>query len=121
MSIQANPPQTLLESFGEYIAKASSQPLTTPVLHAARRALLDWQGALIAGATSEVAQKLIASYQMELGFGNCAVAGTSLKTTPRAAAFLNGTIAHIAEFDDIYRNGAYHPACPNYIGSMGLC
>jgi 2-methylcitrate dehydratase PrpD len=112
--------KTLLTSFGEYIETASSQPLTPDVLHAARRALLDWQGALIAGSNSDVAQKLIAAYQPEFGYGNCAVAGTDLKTTPRAAAFLNGSIAHIAEFDDIYRNGAYHPACPT-ISAAWVC
>jgi len=112
--------KTLLTTFGEYIESATAQPLASDVLHAARRALLDWQGALIAGSNSEVAQKLIASYQPELGFGKCAVAGTDLKTTPRAAAFLNGSIAHIAEFDDIYRNGAYHPACPT-ISAAWVC
>lgn len=101
---------TLLESFGEFVANQSA--LSPQVEHAARRALLDWQGALIAGSNSEVAQRLIAAYTNELGFGHCAVAGSSQKASPRTAAFLNGSISHIAEFDDIYRNGAYHPASP---------
>ena len=110
---------TLLSQFGQYIASSQSA-LSVPVEHAARRALLDWQGALIAGSNSDVAQKLIASYAPEMGYGKCAVAGSLKRTTPRAAAFLNGSIAHIAEFDDIYRNGAYHPACPT-ISSAWVC
>ena len=44
----------------------------------------------------------------------------SLKAFSRAAAFLNGTISHIAEFDDIYRDGAYHPACPTISAAFAL-
>jgi 2-methylcitrate dehydratase PrpD len=73
---------------------------------------LDWHGALIAGADTDAASRLRDAYSEEFGVGQCSVAGSQKKVFARAAAFMNGTISHIAEFDDIFRDGAYHPACP---------
>jgi 2-methylcitrate dehydratase PrpD len=110
---------TLLEQFGLFIA-SYPENLSAPDEHAARRALLDWQAALIAGSDSAVAEKLIASYATDLGHGPCSVAGSSSAAGLRVAAYLNGTISHIAEFDDIYRNGAYHPAAPTISAVFSL-
>jgi 2-methylcitrate dehydratase PrpD len=111
---------TLLQEFGVFIETSQKLTFTDDVMHHARRALLDWQGSLIAGSDSLVAQKLHSSYKEELGFGKCAVAGTTQTAFTRAAAFMNGSISHIAEFDDIYRDGAYHPAAPTISGVFAL-
>lgn len=111
---------TLLQEFGLFIENSYGIDFSPATLHSARRALLDWQGALIAGSNTDVAIKLRKGYQEELGVGHCTIAGSPQKTFSRAAAFLNGTISHIAEFDDIYRDGAYHPACPTISAAFAL-
>ena len=111
---------TLLQEFGKFIDSSQHDFFTEDMMHHARRALLDWQGALIAGSDSLAAQKLRSSYKEELGFGQCSVAGTTQTAFTRAAAFINGSISHIAEFDDIYRDGAYHPAAPTISGVFAL-
>ena len=111
---------TLLEQFGSFIEQSYQTKFSSETLHSARRALLDWHGALIAGSDTEVAEKLRKGYQEELGVGSCTIAGSSQKTFARAAAFLNGTISHISEFDDIFRDGAYHPACPTISAAFAL-
>ena len=111
---------TLLQEFGRFIEASYQTRFSTPPLHSARRALLDWHGALIAGADTEAASRLREAYRDEFGVGNCSVAGTQKKVFARAAAFMNGTISHIAEFDDIFRDGAYHPACPTISAAMAL-
>ncbi len=111
---------TLLQQFGSFIESSYAANFSPATLHSARRALLDWQGALIAGSDTEAAVKLLKGYQEELGAGQCTIAGSSQKAFSRAAAFLNGTISHIAEFDDIYRDGAYHPACPTISAAFAL-
>jgi 2-methylcitrate dehydratase PrpD len=103
---------TLLQEFGRFIEDCQSRTFSTTTMHHARRALLDWHGALIAGSNTDAANRLIQAYVEELGVGKCSVAGTSQKAFTRAAAFINGTVSHISEFDDIFRDGAYHPACP---------
>ena len=111
---------TLLEEFGHFIEASQDLRFSDEVMHHARRAFLDWQGALLAGSNSSTAQKLLASYKEELGFGKCSIAGSPLTAFTRAAAFINGSISHIAEFDDIYRDGAYHPAAPTISGVFAL-
>jgi 2-methylcitrate dehydratase PrpD len=111
---------TLLQEFGSWIESGYSIKHNLDTLHHARRALLDWHGALIAGSDSEAALRLRNAYSEEFGVGNCAIAGSDRKVFTRAAAFLNGTISHIAEFDDIFRDGAYHPACPTISAAFAL-
>ena len=111
--------KTLLQSYGDYVAGSMDADLPQDVQHHAKRALLDWTGALIAGSDLPTADLLRDAYRDELeqGAGStshalCSIAGTPLKARLRAAAFLNGTLSHLAEYDDIYRDGAYHPASP---------
>jgi 2-methylcitrate dehydratase PrpD len=118
---------TILERFAEFIYANKDAKFDSETLHHARRALLDWQGALIAGANAHTADLLRLAYKDELHdlhdshiSGLCSVAGTHLRAAPRAAAFLNGTISHIAEFDDIYRDGGYHPASPTISAVFAL-
>lgn len=111
---------TLLEQFGSFIEGSYQTHFSPETIHSARRALLDWHGALIAGSDTVVAEKLRNGYREELGVGDCSIAGSSKKTFARAAAFMNGTISHIAEFDDIFRDGAYHPACPTISAAFAL-
>jgi hypothetical protein len=42
------------------------------------------------------------------------------KATPRAAALINGSAAHTAEFDDIFRDGIYHPGAPTIAAALAL-
>lgn len=111
---------TLLQEFGRFIEGCQSKSFSTTTMHHARRALLDWHGALIAGSNTDAAERLIKAYVEELGVGKCSIAGTTQKTFSRAAAFINGTISHISEFDDIFRDGAYHPACPTISAAYAL-
>ena len=111
---------TLLQEFGRFIESCQSQSFSATTMHHARRALLDWHGALIAGSNTDAAQRLIKAYVEELGVGKCSIAGSTQKTFSRAAAFINGTISHISEFDDIFRDGAYHPACPTISAAYAL-
>jgi len=111
---------TLLQEFGRFIEGCQSQSFSATTMHHARRALLDWHGALIAGSNTDAAERLIKAYVEELGVGKCSIAGTTQKTFSRAAAFINGTISHISEFDDIFRDGAYHPACPTISAAYAL-
>jgi 2-methylcitrate dehydratase PrpD len=116
---------TLLQGYGRYVAGSALQPLPAHVQHHAKRALLDWMGALIAGSDLPTAGLLRKAYADELVHesaqsGLCSIAGTTLKAKLRAAAFLNGTLSHLAEYDDIYRDGAYHPASPTISPAFAL-
>ncbi len=116
---------TLLQSYGHYASSQAQQALPVGVQHHAKRALLDWMGALIAGSDLPAADLLRKAYADELVdepalHAPCSIAGTASKAKLRAAAFLNGTLSHLAEYDDIYRDGAYHPASPTISPAFAL-
>ncbi|WP_043338985.1 MmgE/PrpD family protein [Belnapia moabensis] len=88
------------------------RPLALEVAHHARRALIDWFAALLTGCSRPPATLLAAALAAERGPGRsiCYVDG---KPGPlRHAALLNATASHTVEFDDIFRDAGYHPACP---------
>jgi 2-methylcitrate dehydratase PrpD len=58
---------TLLEEFGQFIEGSYQTTFTQETLHSARRALLDWHGALIAGADTDAASRLRDAYSEEFG------------------------------------------------------
>jgi 2-methylcitrate dehydratase PrpD len=88
------------------------RPLPPEVAHHARRALIDWFAALLPGCSRPPASLLAAALAPERGPGRsiCYVDG---RPGPlRHAALLNATASHTVEFDDIFRDAGYHPACP---------
>jgi 2-methylcitrate dehydratase PrpD len=112
---------TLLEKFGDFIESHNNTKFDALLIHHARRALLDWQAALLAGSNTQAANRLRAAFSDELSStGLCSIAGVAPRASARTAAFVNGSISHIAEFDDIYRDGAYHTGCPTISAVFSL-
>jgi 2-methylcitrate dehydratase PrpD len=103
-------PLPLLANAATEIWQQSSLPPDTE-LHA-RRALLDWFAALFPGCKLPPATLLDFALQQEGGAARsfCYVSGTSRPL--RQAALINAVASHTVEFDDIYRDAGYHPACP---------
>ncbi|WP_043358508.1 MmgE/PrpD family protein [Belnapia sp. F-4-1] len=96
----------------EHAVSWRERPLAPEVAHHARRALIDWFAALLPGCSRPPATLLAAALTAERGPGRsiCYVDG---KPGPlRHAALLNATASHTVEFDDIFRDAGYHPACP---------
>lgn len=98
--------------FAGYAQDVMSAELPADVMHHARRVLIDYFAALLAGARLAPATLLAEALADEVGSGKASLPGRNLRALPRAAALINGTASHIVEFDDIFREGIYHPGCP---------
>ena len=68
-------PKSPLADFGAFIAKADSFDFDDEVYHHARRALIDYMAALLAGADKEPATNLVAALGDEIGVGVCTLIG----------------------------------------------
>lgn len=106
-----------LGRYAEAVARDSLQPA---VVHGAKRVLVDYMAALLAGAASEPAVSLARALPEEVGHGPASLPGRNLRALPRAAALINGTASHIVEFDDIFRDGIYHPGCPTIAAAVAV-
>jgi 2-methylcitrate dehydratase PrpD len=100
-----------LNAFADYAAGLSTSTLPPAILHHARRALIDWYAAALPGALMPPATMLEVALAEELDHGNARLL-LGRSATMRAAALINGTAAHAAEFDDIFRDAIFHPGAP---------
>jgi 2-methylcitrate dehydratase PrpD len=102
----------LLETLASYGAKDAIGDLPDEVLHHAKRAFLDWLAALYPGTQVSPGIELLRAHKDELGLGRSSLPGYKTTTLPATAAWINGSVSHAVEFDDIFRDAVYHPGCP---------
>src|SRR3954462_8067603 len=109
----------VVERFADFAVAFRKKPLKGEVLHHAKRAVIDWYAAAFPGAVIPPATLLERSLKEELGRGNSRLL-LGKKATAHAAALINGSAAHAAEFDDIFRDGIYHPGAPTIAAALSL-
>jgi 2-methylcitrate dehydratase PrpD len=87
---------------------------------ATRRALLDWFATTLPGCVLAPATLLTEALQSGRGQGNavCYVDGTL--GSARYAALINATASHTVEFDDIFKDGGYHPGSPTIAAALAI-
>ena len=108
---------TAIEKFAAFGAGLAGAPLQQDVVHHAKRALIDWYAAALAGARIAPSTLLEKSHADDLDRGPCRlVSGRS--ATPRTAALINGASAHAEEVDDIFKDAIYHPGAPTIAAAM---
>lgn len=110
----------LLEGIAAYGARDAVRELPPEVVHHARRAVIDWFSALYPGTRMDPARLLVAAHREELGVGRSSLPGFGTTAFPALAAWINGSASHSPEFDDIFREGIYHPGCPVIAAALAV-
>ena len=109
----------LLGRLADYARAQRISPLSPDVVHYAKRALVDWYAALIAGSVHAPTRALVAALADEIGHGSATLA-SGQRATVRGAALINGTASHAAEVDDVFRDAVYHPGAPTISAALAL-
>ncbi len=109
----------VVERFAAWAERFHGERVAPKVLHHAKRAAIDWHAALYAGARLAPAAQLEKALSEELDRGRAQLA-LGRKAPARVAALINGTAAHAAEVDDIFRDGIYHPGAPTIAAALAL-
>lgn len=86
----------------------------------ARRAIADWFASMLPGCVDGPAIPLARALAAGRGTGSAISYVDGQAGAPRHAAFLNGTASHTSEFDDIFRDGGYHPAAPTISAALAV-
>ncbi len=103
----------LIQELAEYGAQESAKRKLTPeVSHHTKRAVLDWLAALYPGTLMCPGTELVKAHEDETGVGHARLPGFGKTTFAATAAWINGSVSHTVEFDDIFRDAVYHPGCP---------
>ncbi len=110
----------ILDQLAAEVAHLNRRPLSDELLHHAKRAVLDWFACVFPGCSMVPTPQLVAAQFDELGVGRSSVMGWGKTAFPATAAWINGSAAHAAEFDDIFRDAIYHPGCPTVAAALAL-
>ncbi|RAI01892.1 2-methylcitrate dehydratase [Acuticoccus sediminis] len=108
----------LLTEIGHYVAGERTATLSDKTMHHAKRAVIDWFAAMYPGTVINPGPMLREALAEELGHGRSVVFPAGELALTRTAAFLNGSAAHTAEFDDIHRDSAVHPGCATIAAAL---
>ncbi len=92
-------PTALLARF---VAEHACEQIPEPVLHAARRSLVDHIGVSVSGSTDDATRRARDAIAASGTGGAAAVVGANLRVSPPFAAFLNAFSSHVLDLDDVY-------------------
>src|SRR5260221_7856125 len=101
---------TLAQQLAQRVVSTTSSDLTEKATHYAKIGLLDTLGVAIAGAREQatvIAHRIAGNEP-----GPCLLFGTAERTSPLAAAFVNGIAANVLDFDDCTDQLGGHPSAP---------
>src|SRR6185437_10750492 len=110
----------LLDQIADYCRQEAGREPPQVAVHHAKRAVIDWFAALYPGTRMPPATNLVRAHREELGRGKSSLPGFGDKAFPALAAWINGTSAHAAEFDDIFRPALYHPGAPTIAAALAM-
>lgn len=112
--------KTLIEHYAEYASMEAKRELSKETLHHSKRVVLDWCAALYPGFISEVGQKIVNTFEDELGYGKSRIPIVEKKAFSSTSAWILGTVSHAVEFDDIFRDAVYHPGVPVISAALAI-
>jgi 2-methylcitrate dehydratase PrpD len=102
--------EKVTEAIGEFICNTHDENIPREVLEVSKLHILDTLGVLIAGSKEDVTG-IITKYIQSFGCGQESTLITqSMKTSAPYAAFGNGVMAHVLDFDDYEVPSMAHPS-----------
>ncbi len=98
-SVTSGGPTSALATF---VAEQESGRIPEPVMHAARRALVDHIGVTVAGSADDATRRAREAIAASENGGGATVVGARMRVSPPFAAFLNAFASHVLDLDDVY-------------------
>ncbi len=95
---------------GEWIANFGPKDLTADEAHSARRALLDTLACTLGGRHEPAAVRALAYARKVSGPGAATVWGSGERLGLEQAAFVNGVMGHVLDYDDVSGPTRGHPS-----------
>ncbi len=105
----SSPPTLALARFVEHSSAAN---LPAPVVHEAKRAILNWVGCAVGASRHATVSRSLAALKPFLGPPQATVLGRRERVDILHAALLNGIASHTFDFDDTHLRTVIHPAGP---------
>ena len=104
--------QSVADVLAGWSVGVSLVDLPEPVLHEAKRCLVDVIGATLAGTRHETARRTRELVLAEYAPGPCSLLGETSRLSPPGAALANGVAANVLDFNDISHEAMVHASAP---------
>ena len=101
------PSLDLSSKLAEFTVGFQLDAVPAKALENAKIAILDCLGVAVLATRQEIGTILLNFARNNVGTGPSTIWGTPLKTTPRDAALINGTLAHGLDYDDRNHSSTY--------------
>jgi 2-methylcitrate dehydratase PrpD len=111
-----SPNNAMIADFVEHVA---NDALPDDVIDMARRSLLDWF-AVSLSAMDEPEALALSRYVASWGGTGRAMTLFGSNGPAAPVALVNGTLAHLLDFDDIHYDAAMHAGAPTWAAALGL-
>ena len=85
-----------------FVAEQQAGQIPGPVMHAARRALVDHIGVTVAGSADDATRRAREAIGASETGGGATVVGARMRVSLPFAAFLNAFASHVLDLDDVY-------------------
>ncbi len=102
----------VIPALASFAADLRTADIPHTARHSARRCVVDWFAATLPGGDLVPAVPMLRALSDDLDRGPATLLPSGRRATARTAALINGAASHTVEFDDIYRDGLYHPGAP---------
>ncbi|MGW8321738.1 MAG: MmgE/PrpD family protein, partial [Thermodesulfobacteriota bacterium] len=94
----------------EFAEQTRYEDLPREIVDKVKHYILDVIGCAVRACDEKQAQAVIAVMKEQGGTPVSSVLAKGFKTSPMNAAFINGTMGHIFDYDDDHREGTMHPS-----------
>jgi 2-methylcitrate dehydratase PrpD len=102
-------PEGLSSRIAAHVAEFPVEALPESTLHAAKRALLDGLGVMLAASGESADVRPFVEHAVASGAGPARVLGHDAFVSAEMAAFANGAMAHALDFEDAFDAAPSHP------------
>ncbi|MEG3152492.1 MmgE/PrpD family protein [Sphingomonas sp. ZT3P38] len=99
----------LSERIAGHIVGCEAERLPATTIHAAKRALLDGLGVMLAASGTSPEIEAFVTYAQAGGAGRASILGRGTTATASLAALANGAMAHALDFEDAFDAAPSHP------------
>ena len=100
----------ITKRIAEYVTTAGLEDFPPEAIQAAKGAIMDCLGCMLAGSREPLAQILVDFVGSNGGNGSSSIVGRGVKAPAAEAALVNGAMAHALDYDDITRALKGHPS-----------
>lgn len=97
---------------GKRITALRFEDLPEKAIQSAKIAILDTVGVALAGSREDAPRIAERALSADVAAGPCLIFGTQRRTTCLSAALINGSAAHVLDFDDCSDTLGGHPSAP---------